>query len=125
MDLDRAIGRIGRWMLGIAAAGSVAAFVLGGWRMAGGFLLGSVVSWLNYRWLKKLVNSLGGQREGESPPQPVSAVFLGMRYLLLGAGAYAILMFSTFSLAGVLAGLFVPAVAVILEILFELVYAGT
>ena len=123
MDLDRAIGRIGRWMLGIVAAGSVAAFVLGGWRMAGGFLLGSVVSWLNYRWLKKLVNSLGGQREGE--PQPVSAVFLGMRYLLLGAGAYAILMFSTFSLAGVLAGLFVPAVAVILEILFELVYAGT
>ncbi|MEO7654038.1 MAG: hypothetical protein ABIZ80_26565, partial [Bryobacteraceae bacterium] len=76
-------------------------------------------------WMKKLVNALGEQREGEPPPPPVSAVFLGMRYLLLGGGAYAILMFSTFSLTGVLAGLFVPAAAVILEILFELVYAGT
>ncbi|MEO7650427.1 MAG: ATP synthase subunit I, partial [Bryobacteraceae bacterium] len=88
MDLERAISRIGRWMLGIAAAGWVAAFVAGGWRMAGGFLLGSVVSWLNYHWMKKLVNALGEQREGEPPPPPVSAVFLGMRYVLLGGGAY-------------------------------------
>ena len=129
MDPDRALERIGRWTIAVAVAGWVAAFLIGGWRMAGGFLLGSLVSWLNYRWMKKLVNALGshhgGQGEGQRPPRTRSAVFLGMRYLLLGAGAYVILMISTFSLTGLLAGLFVPAAAVILEILFELVYAGT
>ncbi len=93
--------------------------------MAGGFLLGSLVSWLNYRWMKKLVNALGAQREGQPSPRARSAVFLGMRYLPLGGVAYVILMVSTFSLTGVLAGLFVPAAAVILEILFELIYART
>jgi hypothetical protein len=53
------------------------------------------------------------------------AVFLGLRYLLLGAGGYAILNFSALSLAAAAVGLFVPVAAVILEVLFELIYAGT
>jgi hypothetical protein len=122
---EAALGRIGRWMAGVAAAGFVAAFLAGGWRLAAGFLLGGLISALNYRWLKKVVGGLGEQTEGQPPPRPRSAVFLGLRYFLLGGVAYVILMFSTISLTGVLMGLFVPAAAVILEILFELVYAGT
>jgi hypothetical protein len=51
------------------------------------------------------------------------AVWLGARYLLLGAGAYALVRFSTISLPAALAGLFVSVAAVIVEILFQLVYA--
>ncbi len=53
------------------------------------------------------------------------AVFLGLRYLLLGLAAYAILKFSEISLTAALVGLFVPAGAVILEILIELIYVRT
>ena len=45
--------------------------------------------------------------------------------LLLGLAAYAILRFSEISLTACLVGLFVPTAAVILEILIELIYAGT
>jgi hypothetical protein len=51
------------------------------------------------------------------------AVFLGMRYVLLGGGAYVILKFSAISLPAALSGLFVSVAAVIIEILLELAYA--
>jgi hypothetical protein len=50
---------------------------------------------------------------------------LGLRYLILGAAGYVILNYSSLSLAAAMAGLFVPVAAVILEILFELIYART
>jgi hypothetical protein len=53
------------------------------------------------------------------------AVVFGLRYLILAAGAYAIVKYSELSLAAALAGLFVAVAAVLVEILFELVYAGT
>ena len=52
-------------------------------------------------------------------------MFFGLRYFLLGLGAYAIVKFSEISLTAALVGLFAPAAAVILEILIELIYAGT
>jgi hypothetical protein len=62
-----------------------------------------------------------GEVAGGKPPRARVAVFLGLRYLLLGVGAYAILKFSEISLKAALVGLFAPTVAVILEILIELV----
>ena len=89
-----------------------------------GFLLGALISYLNFRWLKRTVDALG-DLSGGKPPRARVAVFLGLRYLLLGLGAYAILRFSEISLTAALVGLFVPTLAVILEILFELIYART
>jgi len=122
--LDRALARIHALMAFLTAAGLIAAAVSGGWRWAVGFLLGALASWINFRWLKQLVNSLGPPAKGK-PPRARVAVLLGLRYLLLAAAGYAILNYSTISLAAGLIGLFVPAAAVILEILFELIYAGT
>ena len=117
-----AVGRIFRWMAWLAAAGTLVALALGGWRLAAGFLVGSLASYLNFRWLKRLVEALGGGVSGK-PARARGAVFLGLRYLLLAAGVYAILKSSVVSLPGALAGLFVSVAAVILEIVFELVYA--
>ena len=71
-----------------------------------------------------MVNALGQAAIGK-PPKTRVAVFLGLRYLLLAAAGYVILNYSKLSVAAGLIGLFVPAAAVILEILFELIYAGT
>jgi hypothetical protein len=120
----RALARIQFLMLFLSAAGIVGTGVYGGWRWAVGYALGTGASCLNFRWLKQLVNALGDAAAGR-PPRKRVAVMLGLRYLLLGIGGYAILNYSTLSLAAACAGLFVPVAAVILEILFELVYAGT
>ncbi len=128
MDLDqvfyvRAVGRILRILLVIGAAGALAAFVLGGWSWGAGFLAGAGASYLNFHWLRQTVESLG--RGAPPKPRVRAAILLGLRYLLLASGAYAILRFSSLSLPAALVGLFVAVAAVIAEIIFELIYAGT
>jgi hypothetical protein len=124
MDLDRAVSRIFRLTLALTVLGAAAYVVIAGWRGGCGFLLGGLISYLNFRWIKRSVYALGAAAGGK-PPRARVAVFLGLRYLLLGASAYAILKFSEISLQAALVGLFVPAAAVILEILIELIYART
>lgn len=118
----RAVDRIGRATLVLGGAGALAAVAAGGLPAGGGFLLGAGASYLNFRWLKRLVEALGTSAVSGDPPRARVAVFLGLRYLILGAGAYVILRSSTLNLAAALAGLFVSVAAVIVEILFELVY---
>jgi hypothetical protein len=118
LSFERASARIGRFMAAVAAVGTFGAFVLGGWKVGAGFLLGAAISGLNYRWLHKLVESLGG---GATPRN--RSVILGFRYLILGGGAYVILRVSPISLTAVLAGLFVLTAAVFIEVIFEFVYA--
>jgi hypothetical protein len=122
MNLDRAVERILRLTLALTVLGAAVYFAKGGWRAGCGFLLGGSISYLNFRWLKRTVYSLG-ETAGGKPPRARVAVFLGLRYLLLGGGAYAILKFSEISLNAALVGLFVPTAAVILEILIELIFA--
>jgi len=119
-DYDRAARRIGRSMTGIAVLGTLVALAFGGWKFGAGFLLGAAVSGLNYRWLRRLVEGLGGGN-----PRPRGAVFLAFRYLLLGGGGYVILRFSPINTAAVLTGLFVLIAAVFVEVIFEIVYART
>jgi hypothetical protein len=116
LDYDRAALRIGRIMAVIAALGSVAALVFGGWKWGAGFLLGSVLSGLNFRWLRRLVEGLGSKA-------PRGSVFLTFRYLLLGGGAYVILRYSPVSATAVLTGLLVLIAALFVELIFEVVYA--
>lgn len=113
----QAAARIVRLMALLTAIGTVTAFIFRGWAWAAGFGAGAAISWLNFSWLKRLTEALGAKRLRRS-----SAVFLGSRYLLLGLLAYVILRYSSISLPAVLTGLFVSVAAVIVEILFELVY---
>lgn len=121
-DFAAAVRRIRRSMAWLAGCGTLAALVWGGWPSAGGFAAGGAASYLSFHWLKRLVDALGATNAGK-PPRGRVAVFLGLRYLLLGVGGYAILKSSVVSLPAALAGLFVAVAAVILEILFELLYA--
>jgi hypothetical protein len=116
---ERALGRITKVTLALAAGGLIAALAWGGWAWASGFALGAAVSWLNFRWLKQVVDALGQSR----PTRKRVAILAGLRYALLGGGAYAILRFSSVSMTAALLGLFVSVAAVVVEICFELVYA--
>ncbi len=111
--------RISKAMFAIGAGGVIAATAYGGWRWGAGFAAGAAASWLNFHWLKKIVDALGSSR----PTRKRVAVLAGLRYALLGGGAYVILQYSSISLTAALFGLFVAVAAVIVEICFELVYA--
>jgi ATP synthase I chain len=116
LGFDRAACRIARNMVWIGALATVSVFLAAGWKWGGGFLLGAIAAWFNFRWLKRLVEALGGGR------RPGSA-WLASRYLLLAAGCYVILRFSPISAPAVVTGMFILIAAIFVEILFELVYA--
>lgn len=115
---DRALERIGRVMAALGFGGTLGLLVWRGWNWGVGFGFGALVSWLNYRWLKQVVDALG-----TGAVRRRVAVKAAGRYLLLGGGAYAILRFSKIAKLAALAGLFIAAAAVIVEIVFELLYA--
>ena len=119
-DHQLALARIQKATFALGAGGTVLALAWGGWMWGAGFALGAVISWLNYRWLKQAAYALGTP----NPPKRV-AVLWGLRYLLLGGGAYVILRFSKISITAVLLGLFVSVAAVIVEIIIQLAYART
>jgi hypothetical protein len=118
---ESALRRMARATVALAAAGCLVCLVLRGWRWAVAYLLGAAASYLNFRWLKRVVDALGGALAAR--PSPKFAILIGLRYLLLAAGAYAIVNFTSLSLPAALIGLFVPVAAVVVEIVFELIYA--
>jgi len=120
--VERALGRIFRGALILAAAGSVVALALQGWRWGLGFAAGGAGSCLNFYWLHRFVEGLapGGRR----PRKRLLAV-LATRYLILGWAGYAIVKVFGLSLAAILLGLFVPVAAIFVEIIYELIYART
>jgi hypothetical protein len=118
---DTALSRIARWTLALAAAGCLVSMLWKGWTWAIAYLLGAAAAYLNFHWLKRVVEALGGTAQAR--PSLRFAILIGLRYLLLAGGAYAIVTFTSFSLPAALTGLFVPVAAVILEIVFELIYA--
>jgi hypothetical protein len=119
---ETALRRIVRGTVTLASVGCLVCLILRGWRWAAAYLLGAGASYLNFRWLQGVVSALGAVLSARAKPK--YAILIGLRYLLLGAGAYVIFNFTSLSLPAALIGLFVPVAAVILEIIFELIYAS-
>lgn len=115
---QRVVQRITWITMGLAAAGSVAAFVIGGWTWAVGFSAGGAASWLSFRWLKQMVGAFGV----EHPPSNLAAKAV-LRYLVIGVAAYVIVKYTVVNLHAALAGLLLSTAAVLVEILIELIYA--
>lgn len=118
----RAIRRIYINLAWISAAGAAAAWWKAGWLWAVGFLIGAIASTLNFRWLHQLADSLGAS---EHRPRRRLGFWLAIRYLLFGAVGYVIVKYFKVNLLAALVGLFVAVAAVLVEILYELIYART
>jgi predicted phage tail protein len=112
-----------------------------GWRGALGLVLGALLSWLNFRWLKGSVQAFGAaalaqsETEAQSQSGPPAAVktapvprnayfkFFGRFALLLGA-VYVILTRTWFPAISVLAGLFASAAGVVVGLVWEMLSSG-
>jgi hypothetical protein len=120
-----ALSRIRRSMLVLAPLLCAAGWLMFGWRAAAGFLLGSIIAYLNFEWLKSGVSVLADKVTNTGKRQSGKATvarFL-LRYALLGIAAYAILTSFPASLRGLFAGLFLPVGAILCEAVYE-IYSG-
>ena len=116
-----ALLRIRAFMLVLAPLFCAMAWLKFGWSAATGFLLGSIIAYLNFHWLKSGVSVLVDKVTNTGTRQSGKAVvarFL-LRYALLGLAAYAILTSFPASLRGLFAGLFLPVAAIVCEAVYE------
>jgi hypothetical protein len=122
-----ALDRIRRSMIALALALSAAAWWNFGRASALGFLGGCIIAYLNFHWLKNGVSGLADRVTNTGKRQSgagIIARFL-LRYVLLGAAAYGILISFPAGLRGLLAGLFLPVGAIASEAVYELYAAVT
>jgi len=122
---DAALSRIRRFMLVIGVVATIAAVPLFGWKIAAGVLLGCVLAWLNFVWLKEAIGLLADKVTSSGRPRSSAstvAKFL-LRYALVGIGAYVIFLSSRESLYGFLGGLFLAVAAILCEAAYE-VFVG-
>jgi len=120
-----ALDRIRNSMIGLALVLFAGAWWKFGRVPALGFLLGCIIAYLNFHWLKSGVSGLTDRVTHSGKPQSgkgIIARFL-LRYVLLGGAAYVILTSFPGSLRGLFAGLFLPVGAIACEALYE-VYAA-
>ena len=109
-------------MLVLAVVFSFASWGKFGRFAAAGFFLGCTIAYLNFHWLKAGVSELADRATNTGKRQSgkgIVARFL-LRYVLLGAAAYAILTSFPASLRGLFAGLFLPVGAIACEAVYEL-----
>ena len=120
-----AVSRITRYMPVLAVLGVAIAWLRAGWWFAAGFIVGCLIAYVNFYWLKRVVNAVADRvtRSGRSEEgRAVFARFL-LRYALIAIAAYAILRVSTAGLYGMLAGLFLPVAAIACEAGYEVYVA--
>jgi hypothetical protein len=115
---DRAIQRISWLIVVLGLLGAVAAGFLRGPVSGFAFLVGAAVSYFSFWGWRHLAGALGpgGQKR--------SSWFFVNRIVVLLAVAWVIIKFLGPHVAAGALGLFVPAAAIILEILYELIYAS-
>ncbi len=117
----RALERIRLCMVGLAILLTTAAYLRFGWRPAMGFALGCGVAYLNFHWLKHVIQAmadritLSKKRESE---RGIVVRFV-LRYCLVGAGCYVILTSWSAGLGAFLAGLALPVAAIACEAVYE------
>ena len=116
---DRALRRMDGIAVGLGTIAVAYFAVREGWRGALGCGLCAGVSVYNLRRLKRIAAGVGGDG---SRPRARSAVGLGFRYLILGAACFAIIRYSEISLTAIFAGLFISVAAVLIEIVYELIF---
>jgi ATP synthase I chain len=119
---SEALPRIGRFMAVLAPLLAAAAGWKFGWRPAAGFAFGCIIAYVNFHWLERVVAGFVDRAAGAVTSQSGQGIvfrFL-LRYVLMALGAYVIFTVSPASLNGLLAGLFLPVVAVACEAVYEL-----
>ena len=119
---DGALLRIRRFMLGLSGLGVLLCGWFFGWAGVLGFLVGAGISYINHRWLERMVDALGERvTTGKSSERGGLLVLRALlRYVSIGIAAYAIFKVSRAGLFGFLSGVCLPIAAVACETGVEL-----
>lgn len=114
--------RIIRFMLVLGIVATVAVLARFGLIVAAGFAVGCAIAFVNFHWLKRVVSALADRASSTGERQSSKGVVLRflLRYFLIALGAYAIFKISRDGLYGLLAGLFLPVGAILMEAAYEL-----
>jgi hypothetical protein len=115
---DRVVRRIGWIILALGLAGAIGAGVWKGLPSGLAFLIGAAISYASFRGWRRVVDALG-----PNPKKPNPALYV-LRLGAVLAGAWVIIKFLGLNLAAAALGLLVSGAAVILEIIYELIYAS-
>jgi hypothetical protein len=116
---ERFIRRVTWIMLALALAGSAVLGMTKGIRIGLAFLIGATVSYGSFWGWRRLVDALA-----PGPKKRSSFAFV-LRILLLVVVAYAIIKLLGLNVAAAASGLLVSAGAVLLELIYELIYTRT
>jgi len=121
--------RVGLLTLGFGVAASVAAAALVSWRAGVGFAVGTVLGWLNFRWLDRGIGAIVSAalaQQGLPQPQVPRRVYYAFagRYALIGLVAYGTVRFLHVPVLAILGGLLLLGAAAVAESLYE-VFTGS
>jgi ATP synthase I subunit len=112
-------------IIGLLASLAVAV-IARSWIWASGLLIGAVLAWLNFRWLRKgldaLVAASAVQAGAEKPRVPIGTYFRSLfRYALIALIVYVIFRFLRVPLASMIIGMLALAAAAIAASVYEMV----
>jgi hypothetical protein len=118
---------IARLTLGVGAVAAVGACFLFPVRVAAGVLVGSVLAWLNFRWLKHgldaIVLASTAQSGKEKPAVPILSYFgIVFRYMLIALAVYVIFVYLRIPLVSMIVGLCALGAATIAASVYEILH---
>lgn len=113
--------RVLRLTLILGVAGTLAVLAKFGVRDAMGFAVGAGLSYLSFRSWGKLAETVGAT---EKAPATGSALFLALRYIVIGVAIYASIKGLGSSPGALIVGLLVSFAALVLELLFISIYGS-
>ena len=120
---NRVVRRISRIILALGAMGAIGAALWKGLPSGFAFLIGAAVSFASFSsW--RYVASILVPVEGPANPAKRHPGLFVLRLLALFAVAWVIIKFLGLNLAAAAVGLLVSGAAVVLEIVYELIYAS-
>ncbi len=116
-----ALARIPRFMITVAVLATLGTALRWGWKAALGLACGSLIAYLNFIWLERVVSALGERAAATQKRQSGAGVVVRfvLRYALMALGAYVILAVSRGSAYGLMTGLFLPVAGILCEAGYE------
>lgn len=115
---ERALSRLDRIAIVLAAGVSLVFLGIEGWRAGVATAAMAAASIYNLRRLKGIAAAI----DPGTKTRTISAVLVGLRYLLLGAICFVIIKYFEVSFLAIVAGLLVSVAAVLVEIVYELLF---
>jgi len=115
---DRAVRRIGRIIMALGVIGAISMAALKGISSGFAFLIGSAISFTSFWGWRHLADALVPTSKKRR------SAFFVLRLVGMIALAWVIIKFLRLNLAAAALGLLVSGAAVVLEIVYELIYAS-